>query len=309
MAELPLKILELYCERYCEIPLAVLNTEGCITYANRAFCKKFSLNAVPNGEKICGFLDIDLSMNEPIHTDEKTGVSVDLVTAAYTLRGERNTLRGHLFFDGKVYVVIFDIFKQHDVEVIEQVTRLNLEMSSLTRDYSKQYRAMDKQAKESRKLASVDQLTQLWNRRHFEQTLDYALKNSSAFGIILFDIDDFKHVNDTYGHDAGDEVLVSLARCTREQIREEDTAARYGGEEFIILAYCSGIDKLYAIAEKLRTAFASLHIPSIGGSVTASFGITMGKDSDTRQGVIKRADTALYAAKRKGKNRTESEQA
>jgi diguanylate cyclase (GGDEF)-like protein len=301
-------ILELYHDRFSEIPLVVMDSSGIITYANKAFNRRLGCDETPIGHSISYCMNLDLSMKDPIYDDEQKHISVDLVTTSFERKGERITLRGHLLFDGTQYVAIFDIFKQHYEQVLEQVTRLNLEMSSITRDYSKQYEVKDKQARENRELAMKDQLTGLGNRRKFFEDLEQALSGKSeppverGFGIIMFDVDNFKQVNDRLGHDVGDEVLKSLSQTVSELIRDDDIPARYGGEEFIILAHCSELGNLKAMAEKIRATVASTVIPSLGRAVTASFGITMKQASDTQLTLIKRADEALYEAKGLGKN-------
>ncbi len=311
MPELPIQIMQLYCERFSEIPLAVLDPDGKFIHANKAFCRRMELVQTPVGISVHDYLNISLTITDPIYHDEASGISADLVTASYTLQGELVKLRGHLFFDQKQYVVIFDIFKQQDAEILEQVTKMNLEMTSITRDYSKQYRRMNIEAQQQKKLAGQDQLTRLPNRRHFEEAAQRLMTGKEkpkppSFGIILFDIDNFKRVNDTYGHDVGDKVLIKLSETVQEQIRADDVPARYGGEEFIILARCETLEQLEKFAEKLRSAFESLHIKEISSSVTASFGITMHHEGDSLAAMIKRADTALYKAKKTGKNRVES---
>ncbi len=131
------------------------------------------------------------------------------------------------------------------------------------------------------------------------------MPKEASFGIIIFDIDNFKRVNDTFGHDTGDIVLKMLSNTILETIRQNDTPARYGGEEFIILAQSDSLDSLFAFAEKLRSTFEFLYIPAIDSSVTASFGITMYQEGDDIASLIKRADQAMYRAKSKGKNRVE----
>jgi diguanylate cyclase (GGDEF)-like protein len=153
-----------------------------------------------------------------------------------------------------------------------------------------------------------DQLTGLGNRRKFFEDLEQALSGKPeppverGFGIIMFDVDNFKQVNDRFGHDVGDEVLKSLSQTVSELIRDDDIPARYGGEEFIILAHCNELKNLQSMAEKIRATVASTVVPSLGRAVTASFGITMKQPSDTQQTLIKRADEALYEAKGLGKN-------
>jgi diguanylate cyclase (GGDEF)-like protein len=162
--------------------------------------------------------------------------------------------------------------------------------------------------------AVTDELTGLANVRAFLATLDIEIERGRRFntplGLIMLDIDDFKRVNDSYGHQQGDEVLAQVAAVVREQTRELDTAARYGGEELAVILPQTDASGAELLAERMRAAIASLQVPSVGGngalSVTASFGVAAIPESALdRGGLIAAADTALYAAKRAGKNRVE----
>ena len=158
--------------------------------------------------------------------------------------------------------------------------------------------------------AVTDSLTGLANRRQFYEVLGREYERAQRFGtplsLVLLDIDDFKQINDTRGHLAGDAVLHGVASTLADMIREIDMAARYGGEEFAILLPQTGQDGAAQLAERLRREIASRPIrfgaEEIEG-VTASFGVAAGpEDSMTQIDLIASADAALYQAKREGKN-------
>ena len=162
--------------------------------------------------------------------------------------------------------------------------------------------------------AVTDELTGLANVRAFLSTLDRELERGRRFdtplGLIMLDIDDFKRVNDSYGHQQGDEVLAQVAAVVRDQTRELDIAARYGGEELAVILPQTGASGAELLAKRMRAAVELLQVPRVGGkgtlSVTASFGVAAMPDSAReRGGLIAAADAALYAAKRAGKNRVE----
>lgn len=118
----------------------------------------------------------------------------------------------------------------------------------------------------------------------------------------MFDIDHFKKVNDTYGHDVGDYVLESISKIIKTSVRETDIFARWGGEEFLILCAEINIENTEILAEKLRESIGTYNFENVG-NITASFGVTIYDEKDDRDTFLKRVDEALYEAKENGRNR------
>lgn len=162
--------------------------------------------------------------------------------------------------------------------------------------------------RELEKLATIDKLTGIFNRSKLEEYLNNEIKESRRLGhslsLMIFDIDHFKDVNDTYGHDVGDIVLRTLAGTVKDHIRETDIFARWGGEEFIVLMPGSDIRGAGVLAEKLRREIESRSSEK-AGQITVSVGVAQLTSEDTIKSFLKRADNALYRAKRKGRNRVE----
>ena len=156
-------------------------------------------------------------------------------------------------------------------------------------------------------LAVTDRLTGLFNRLRLDAALEQELVRSeryaSHFSIILLDIDKFKSVNDTHGHQVGDVVLVEVGKVLSTNVRKTDILGRWGGEEFLIV--CSDTpEQATALAEKLRAALERHPIPATGPK-TASFGVSSYRPGDTVRSMVLRADTAMYQAKESGRNRVE----
>ncbi|HUS68196.1 MAG TPA: sensor domain-containing diguanylate cyclase [Kofleriaceae bacterium] len=162
-------------------------------------------------------------------------------------------------------------------------------------------------------LAMVDGLTGLFVRRYFDARLDEEVQRSLRFGtdfsVVMMDIDDFKRLNDTYGHPVGDRLLKGISETVRRSMRAVDTAARYGGEEFAMILPRTPMVEAYNQAERIRQAIADFRLQSEGQvlSVTASFGISSFPESGATgaEALVRLADRALYRAKRTGKNRVE----
>jgi len=155
--------------------------------------------------------------------------------------------------------------------------------------------------------AFTDHLTGLANRRRFERQLERevgrVLRFDRPFTLLMIDIDNFKNLNDTFGHDAGDDAIRRISRVLREGTRGIDLAARIGGEEFAILLVETGLSAGVEVAERLRIAIKALETPS-GGRITASFGVAeCPSDAQTASEILKAADVALYEAKRSGRDR------
>ncbi len=157
------------------------------------------------------------------------------------------------------------------------------------------------------RMALTDSLTALSNRTHMNQILhkEYSRfeRHNQRFGIIMLDIDHFKVINDTRGHDAGDQVLKKLARLFEGAIRSSDFVARWGGEEFLICCTTIEEDDLLPIAETIRLLVARTDF-GLGGSITASLGCAAIVKGENIGELIKRADVALYEAKNNGRNQT-----
>ena len=155
--------------------------------------------------------------------------------------------------------------------------------------------------------AFTDHLTGLANRRRFERQLDRevtrTLRYSRPFCLLLLDIDNFKAVNDTYGHDVGDEVIRHLAKTLQAETRGIDMAARMGGEEFAVILPETEFEGGCETAERLRRAIAETDIPVVG-HITASFGVAeFPLCAATGRELVSNADAAMYEAKRLGRNR------
>ncbi len=162
---------------------------------------------------------------------------------------------------------------------------------------------------DTKKVAFEDTLTKAATRLKFDETLKDLIQIASRFeqnkfGVIMFDIDNFKHINDTHGHDYGDFVLKSVANAVKNSIRGSDTFARWGGEEFVVLSPMNDLEQTRKLAEKLRVEIESMELPKCE-KVTSSFGAVVYEDEKSGDEIMKRADKLLYKAKKSGKNRVE----
>jgi len=158
---------------------------------------------------------------------------------------------------------------------------------------------------ELEKASITDRLTKVNNRMHFDELSRHRLSEFERYGIIssliICDIDNFKEINDNYGHLKGDEVLIEVAKLLQSHIRECDILSRWGGEEFAILLPQTDIENAFSVSEKIRDEIEAFDF-GLEQKLTASFGVAMTVEDDSQSSWFSRADKALYRAKKSGRN-------
>jgi len=162
-----------------------------------------------------------------------------------------------------------------------------------------------REREEIRNIADHDALTNIYNRvkfnSMFSEIIDSSLRHDEDFSIILFDIDHFKNVNDTYGHNVGDKVLVELVTLVKITLRERDVFARWGGEEFVILSQRTNLKQAEQLANRLRKDVESYSFEVVK-KLTCSFGVSQYRAGNSKNELFQRVDEALYEAKDRGRN-------
>lgn len=205
----------------------------------------------------------------------------------------------------------FDNIKKVDSKIseIHQLSSSIYVMAESIKNHQRdlEYRVQER-TKELKKLSITDKLTGAYNRIKIDESLETeAIRQNRyerPFGIILIDIDFFKEVNDTYGHQAGDRVLTQFVEILRKNVRQSDIIGRWGGEEFIIICVEINLNNLVTLAQKLRREVEHFEFDHVKKK-TASFGLTIYKKGEKVERFIARADAALYKAKENGRNRIE----
>ncbi|MDZ7641321.1 MAG: diguanylate cyclase [Desulfurivibrio sp.] len=172
-------------------------------------------------------------------------------------------------------------------------------------------KALQKSEQRYKKLSIVDELTGLFNKRYFNKHLrleaERARRYHHPLSLLIMDIDNFKHYNDTYGHPAGDRVLTAVGGMLRESMRLNDLACRFGGEEFVVILPMTDGATALKLAERLREQFAALEFQPLEGVVirkTMSIGVAQFADEESPESLLARADKNLYAAKAAGRDRS-----
>jgi len=167
--------------------------------------------------------------------------------------------------------------------------------------------SVEKKMTDLRIQATTDSLTGIYNRTRIEDSMkteiQRAVRYKSTLSLIMFDIDYFKNINDNYGHEVGDNILIELSSLVREDIREYDVFARWGGEEFMIMAPNNDTEHARQLAEKLRQMIENHLFQDVGTVHAVLVWHTQFAEEDTISSFTKRADEALYDAKRSGRNK------
>jgi len=187
---------------------------------------------------------------------------------------------------------------------LSETRHWNFETNELYKTFAESLRVMDGKTEDLSQKANTDPLTGLANRRSMEVVIADWIGSKTPFAVVMLDLDHFKSVNDDYGHQKGDEVLVFLADRIRAEKRDADYGCRYGGEEFTLLLPNADTEQAYRLAERLRIGIAGANSP-IGKPITLSLGISSyPNDAQDRDELFRQADDALYQAKQNGRNRT-----
>ncbi len=265
-----------------------------VTYANRAYCEyhgrtldnivghSFVRSVAPEDVELVREQFLSLTPEKPVKTQEERALlkNGDIRWQEWTDRG---------IFDAKGNL---------------------LEIQCVGRDITAKKAAEENLFEAHQALehtARTDGLTGVLNRQHFNSVIEKAIAETKNIGrdfsLILFDLDDFKTVNDSFGHLAGDGTLTEAVENTRKMIRDTDAISRWGGDEFAILTP-QDIHGACRLAKRIRSAMEATHLSS-ELKLTASFGVAQIKNNDTVESITLRADNAMYAAKKAGKNRVE----
>ncbi len=266
--------------------------DGTITYVS------------PAVQRMRGFTPEEASRQslEQIHPPESAAsvaAYFERLFAAIAAGTEPPTFRGeHEYYrrDGSIMTGEVQVIPHVDAE--GQV----VEIIGVTRDVSERKRL----EAELTRLAVTDPLTGLWNRRHGKELLDGDVetaqrRHDEGLCLLMLDVDRFKDINDSHGHQVGDRVLAGVAHRLRQSVRLTDVVARWGGDEFVILLRRCRMDTAMALADKVRAAVAGAPFEGIG-SVSVSVGVAELRDGEVFDALMARADAALLQAKRSGRN-------
>ena len=216
------------------------------------------------------------------------------------------TLNGEIYREADRIVLVAGYDMQEFEALSTSLLELNEEINGAYRDLARTNRELEIREREIRQIALTDQLTGVGNRRRLDEALAMEVERAARFGqplsLMILDIDHFKRVNDTWGHEAGDRVLRETGCILLSLLRQSDIATRLGGEEFVVLLPVTGAGDAVICAERFRGVLAAQDF-GLPGHVTSSFGVACLLPRESGAAFLARADGALYAAKQQGRNR------
>jgi len=286
--------------------------------------KDMSLNSFDNAIVVENLIPIGILTTKDImwlikNKDDLTLPIVEFMTSPIDTISNKSSIKDALKFITKKHykraVVVNDdgtisgVIAQKDI-ISLTYTRWAMNMKQYQDELSSLNTILEDRNKEYEIKASTDSLTGLYNRYKFSELYNSAyrtmIQRDNDISLILLDIDFFKKVNDNFGHNIGDDVLVKVAHTLLKTLRNIDVVCRWGGEEFIVLLPTAGLDTATTIAEKLRKNVQDLEIELVG-HISISLGVSHVKEGDTMELTIDRADKALYLAKESGRNCVKTE--
>jgi two-component system cell cycle response regulator len=295
-------------ESLLAVGAAMLNEDGTVIEANAGFLRIVKLDRQgSSGAHVARFF-LQPNFASLVRADARP--DGEIYRGLLTMGDDTavpQTLRARIWRHGSKLRLV----AEYDIEELE---RLNEKMLDLNHEYANSQLGLAQtnlnlQQRQTQivALALTDSLTGLGNRRHLDQALVTEISRAQRTGktlcAFMLDIDHFKHVNDTFGHEIGDRVLTAFGELLGRQMRTTEVVARTGGEEFIALMPHTDLGHCIATAERIRTAIAALRIEPLIDGVTASFGVAQLAAGEEADAFMRRVDLALYQAKHSGRNR------
>jgi diguanylate cyclase (GGDEF)-like protein len=291
---------------------AVIDIDGYVKDCNKGFLYLANQTELPPHGYRVGELFLQPIFSDFLESEDKNSREpvyqgiINIGDSSMTCR----SVFGSVFINNDCLFVIAEF----DVSGMERlnaaVLNLNQEMAQLQRELVKKNNKLKRKEEKITTLMMTDPLTGIANRRSFDERIVEEISRHARyqqkFCLCLSDIDFFKSVNDTYGHDVGDLVIQRFAALLHDNKRDSDFVARIGGEEFAVILPNTCLNEGFVVIERVRELFANTSYEQVVVSPSASFGITEFVVGDTKDILIKRSDDALYKSKEGGRNRVMS---
>ena len=283
-------------------PIFAKDAEAHFCFFNRAYEEFFDMNREERlGRTVLDLDYIPLADRERYQREDLDAIERGLEIHYETEYETRDGMREALYWSKGIAVP-----GTNDKALVGQIVDIT-RIRELEKQLAAKVAELEAAQGELNRLCRIDVLTGLANRMCFQEqisaNIDFATRYRQPFSVVMADIDHFKLVNDTYGHETGDDVLRAVGRLLRDTCRKGDMPARYGGEEFIIILPMARLDAAVQVAERIREGMQAQNLLPDGKRVTLSLGVAEFKQGEAMKELVKRADDALYQAKGSGRNR------
>lgn len=297
-----------YLRNLSALSIALIGEDGAVIDANRGFILLVGASRPISESWNAAGLFLNPVFSQLAGVVVTQGCVYQGILNMGSLDGVCRSVHGAVYRVGKRLLIV----AEPDILELERlnatVIDLNDELAEMHRESVRSNRALKQNEAKIRELMLTDPLTGLANRRRLSDRLEEEMLRFQRYGrplcLVMADIDHFKRINDTYGHDVGDDVIRMIASSLQEGIRKIDLAARFGGEEFVVIMPDCVAGDAIKVAECVRSCVEATKVAPVEHVITASFGVAEFRGvGDSAQALFKRADQALYAAKEGGRNR------
>jgi len=290
------------------VAYALLNAQGLLLEANKGF--DLLLPPALQGK---ARIDVRACFRDPdfAHLTAERGTGLGRRNFSVGLgEGKPVTVNGWFVPHERDFLFLAEHVTPAGAKATETAADTSKELVRLRRELLSANRRLKVREEQLREHSLTDALTGLANRRRITDAIDsgisHAARHKRPFSVVMADIDDFKTINDEFGHDAGDRTLRAFADLLKQHSRKSDMVARIGGEEFVVLMPECDIHHAKASAMRVRGEVELMRVPSVDRVITASFGVTQSLDHDSAALLLARAESAMAQAKAKGRNRVEA---
>ena len=280
-------------------PIVITDHDNSVIWMNDAFIKAFPTMKNENLKYLNQSFEFypdesSIIHNSYIKTQEFKCIDISMKS--------KSMLSGVLISDGIETLYCFESDIITEQEIVEKISVVNMELASVSRELSRKNREVEDANNRANDLLRTDFLTGCGNRRYFIERLEefcsrYTRNNEHTFCVVFADLNKFKHINDTFGHDVGDVALKMFSDSMLKVIRKEDVFARIGGDEFAMIIECDSTKACEHFIDKLRMATTTIKLPEINHPISSSFGYVFSKESVDSTTLMKEADERLYADK------------
>ncbi len=296
-----------YVNQISTICTVLINQQMVICDCNLAFQDMIGANSKPVGEDFATYLvteDQNLKINPPQKGFQK------MIFTLLDQKQTQNDMVGYIARANEGYLLFCERSWITEDKIFEEISQINNQLANMTRELNKKNIALEKANVTINKLLREDALTGIANRRHFFEYFQkmhaHAIRHKTPLSLVMADLDFYKIVNDQFGHQIGDEVLIDFAQLLQNNCREEDLPARYGGEEFAILLVSANATEAFTQIERVRSEIEKKVFGELKLRITASFGVASLQEGEDMESLLKRADQALYEAKSAGRNQVKT---